>query len=189
MPERVDAQISEDDLESLRELASENERAQAVQQFTHIEQPDENLPTAAELMEQSTQMASLYPNMDRDSVWQSRLPRRRFISANTREYEFASYMQAWVAKVERVGNLNYPMELRRRKLAGNLLLTVGINQDGSVESIDIRRSSGLPELDESAMHIVRLAEPYSPLPENISSRVDVLHITRTWKFSSGYRLE
>lgn len=189
MPQQVDAQIPNDDLDSLRELVSENEQAQAVQQFTHIEQADENLPTAAELMEQSTQMASLHPNMHRENVWQSRLPRRRFISANTREYEFASYMQAWVAKVERIGNLNYPMEVRRRKLVGNLLMTVGINRDGSVESIDIRRSSGFAELDRSAMRIVRLAAPYSPLPENISSRVDVLHITRTWKFSSGYRLE
>ncbi len=189
MPQQVDAQIPNDDLDSLRELVSENEQAQAVQQFTHIEQADENLPTAAELMEQSTQMASLHPNMHRKNVWQSRLPRRRFISANTREYEFASYMQAWVAKVERIGNLNYPMEVRRRKLVGNLLMTVGINRDGSVESIDIRRSSGFTELDRSAMRIVRLAAPYSPLPQNISSRVDVLHITRTWKFSSGYRLE
>lgn len=189
MPQQVDAQIPNDDLDSLRELVSENEQAQAVPQFTHIEQADENLPTAAELMEQSTQMASLHPNMHRENVWQSRLPRRRFISANTREYEFASYMQAWVAKVERIGNLNYPMEVRRRKLVGNLLMTVGINRDGSVESIDIRRSSGFAELDRSAMRIVRLAAPYSPLPENISSRVDVLHITRTWKFSSGYRLE
>ena len=94
-----------------------------------------------------------------------------------------------MAKVERIGNLNYPMELLRRKLVGDLLMTVGINQNGSVESIDIRRSSGFPALDESAMRIVRLAAPYSPLPQNISSRVDVLHITRTWKFSSGYRLE
>ena len=189
MAAQANAQIPNDDLDSLRELISENERAQPVQQITHIEQADVKLPTAAELMEQSMQMASLHPDMQRENIWQSSLPRRRFISANTREYEFASYMQAWVAKVERVGNLNYPMELRRRKLVGNLLLTVGINQDGSVESIDIRRSSGLPELDRSAMHIVRLAAPYSPLPENISSRVDVLHITRTWKFSSGYRLE
>jgi protein TonB len=81
------------------------------------------------------------------------------------------------------------VEIRRRKLVGNLLMTVGIHRDGSVESIDIRRSSGMPELDEAAKRIVRLAAPYSPLPDNIASRVDVLHITRTWKFSTGYRLE
>jgi len=58
-----------------------------------------------------------------------------------------------------------------------------------VESIELRRSSGMQALDEAAMRIVRLAAPYSPLPGNISDTVDVLHITRTWKFTTGYRLE
>ncbi len=189
MPEQVDSQTLADESDSLQEVISEVDSARPVQQVTRIEQTEEELPSAAELMQQSRQIANLQPNMQRENEWQSRLPRRRFISANTREYEFASYMQAWVAKVERIGNLNYPMEVRRRKLVGNLLMTVGINQDGSVESIAIRRSSGFAELDESARRIVRLAAPYSPLPENIKSKVDVLHITRTWKFSTGYRLE
>ncbi len=188
-PEQVDSQLPAETLDALQEIISENQQARPVQQISRIEQPDEDFPSAQDLMQQSMQIADLRPNMQREDEWKSRLPRRRFISANTREYEFASYMQAWVAKVERVGNINYPMEVRRRKLVGNLLLTVGINRDGSVESIEIIRGSGLQELDDAAVRIVRLAGPYSPLPENISSKVDVLHITRTWKFSSGYRLE
>jgi protein TonB len=117
------------------------------------------------------------------------LPRRRFISANTREYEYATYMAAWVAKVERVGNLNYPLELKQRGVAGDLLMTVGIQRDGSVESIRIQRPSGIPELDEAATRIVRLAAPYSPLPPEIADDIDVLHITRTWRFSNGNRFE
>ena len=66
-------------------------------------------------------------------------------------------------------------------------MTVGINQDGSVESIDIMRSSGLPQLDNAATRIVRLAGPYSPLPEYIKGSVDVLHITRTWRFSRDFK--
>ena len=66
-------------------------------------------------------------------------------------------------------------------------MTVGINQDGSVESIDIQRSSGLPQLDLAATRIVHLAAPYSPLPEYIRNSVDVLHITRTWQFSRDFR--
>jgi protein TonB len=152
---------------------------------TTIEQPDPTLPSMAELMRQRMEVAELQARLQQERAFESRLKRRRFISANTREYEFASYMQAWVSKVERVGNLNYPQEIRRRKLVGDLLLTVGINHDGSVESIDIRRSSGMPELDEAALRIVRLAAPFAPLPQNIRSQVDVLHITRTWKFSTG----
>jgi protein TonB len=72
---------------------------------------------------------------------------------------------------------------------GDLLMTVGINPDGSVESIDIRRSSGMPELDDAAVDIVQLAAPFAPLPQDIRSQVDVLHITRTWRFSTGHRFE
>jgi protein TonB len=132
-------------------------------------------------------MAKLQPGIKRDRESQSKLPRRKWISANTREYEFAAYMQAWVAKVERVGNLNYPEEVRRLKLVGDLVMTVGINLDGSVESVDIRRSSGKSQLDQAAIRIIRLAGPYSPLPEHINASVDVLHITRTWRFSRDFQ--
>ena len=157
------------------------------QQITSIEQPEPPLPSAAELMQESMAMAKLQPGIQRDRESKSKLPKRKWISANTREYEFAAYMQAWVAKVERVGNLNYPEEIRRLMLVGDLVMTVGINLDGSVESIDIQRSSGYPQLGQAATRIVRLAGPYSPLPEHINATVDILHITRTWRFSRDFK--
>ncbi len=169
------------------QILIEDEQAEFTQQITSIEQPEPPKPSAALLMQESMTMAKLQPGIQRDRESQSKLPRRKWISANTREYEFAAYMQAWVAKVERVGNLNYPEEIRRLKLTGDLLMTVGINVDGSVESIDIQRSSGKPQLDQAATRIVRLAGPYSPLPENINASVDVLHITRTWRFSRDFK--
>jgi len=165
----------------------ENDQAEFTQQITSIEQPEPPMPSAALLMQESMTMAKLQPGIQRDRDSQSKLPRRKWISANTREYEFAAYMQAWVAKVERVGNLNYPEEIRKMKLTGDLVMTVGINVDGSVESIDITRSSGKPQLDQAATRIVRLAGPYSPLPEHINASVDVLHITRTWRFSRDFQ--
>ena len=117
---------------------------------------------------------------------ESKLPRREFVSANTRAYEFASYMSAWVGKVERVGNLNYPTELRQRKLHGDLILTVGIDWNGDVESVEIMRSSGVRDIDNAAVDIVRLASPYAPLPDNIRESTDILHITRTWRFEAAF---
>jgi len=131
-------------------------------------------------------LASLQPELSRQRQSVSRLPKREFISANTKEYEFASYMSAWVSKVERVGNLNYPSELRRQKLHGDLILTVGIFQNGTVESIDVKRSSGIREIDDAAIRIVQMAAPYAPLPDNITERVDILHITRTWRFEAAF---
>ncbi len=169
------------------QILVEEDNTEFAQQITRIEQPEPPLPSAALLMQESMSMAKLQPGIQRDRESQSKLPRRKWISANTREYEYAAYMQAWVAKVERVGNLNYPEEIRRLKLTGDLVMTVGINLDGSVESIDIQRSSGKPQLDQAATRIVRLASPYSPLPDYINANVDVLHITRTWRFSRDFK--
>jgi protein TonB len=180
---QIEQQVPEVSIEA-REVIAVDAFTDTAVQTTDIEQPETEIPNAAELMQQSLEMASLQPELSHERQWQSKLPRREFISANTREYEFASYMSSWVSKVERVGNLNYPSELRRKKLHGDLVLTVGINQNGTVESIDVKRSSGVTEIDEAAVRIVRLAAPYAPLPDNITDRVDVLHITRTWRFES-----
>ncbi len=185
MPMTVEEQQPLESADAREQLTRPDDAARPVQQVTRVENPEPVFPTAAELMRQRMRVAELQANLQDSADLSSSLKRRRFISANTREYEFASYMQAWVAKVERVGNLNYPPEVRRRRLVGDLLMTVGINQDGSVESIDVRRSSGMAELDEAARRIVMLAAPYSPLPPDIAAQVDVLHITRTWKFTTG----
>ena len=186
-PVRNEEQVPELSIEA-REVIAVEQPLEAPLPPTDIEQPEQEVPTAAELLQQSMEMASVQPEISRESQWQSKLPKRKFISANTREYEYASYMSAWVSKVERVGNMNYPSELRRNKLHGDLVLTVGINQNGTVESINVKRSSGMDEIDEAAIRIVRLAAPYAPLPDNITDNVDVLHITRTWRFESAFDL-
>lgn len=188
MPATAEPLAAEQTADTREQLVTDGAQ-QVVPDETDIEQPPVELPSVAELMRQRMEIAELQARLERERAFESRLKRRRFISASTREYEFATYMQAWVSKVERVGNLNYPTEIRRRRLVGDLLMTVGINPDGSVESIDIRRSSGMPELDEAALSIVRLASPFAPLPPDIRAKVDVLHITRTWKFSTGHRFE
>ena len=110
--------------------------------------------------------------------------RHKHITRATRELRFANYMDAWVKKVERVGNLHYPLEIRRRKLSGHLTLDVAIRRDGSVASIDILTPSKHPELDRAAVDIVRLGAPYAPLPADIRADTDLLHITRVWRFTS-----
>ena len=109
-------------------------------------------------------------------------PKRKFISATTKEYEYAAYMDTWRRKVERVGNLNYPEKAKKLNLSGSLQLDVALNKDGSINEITLRRSSGEKVLDDAAIRIVELAAPYSPFPKNIENQVDILHILRTWQF-------
>ncbi len=140
--------------------------------------------TARELMEHSLEMARLAAEVERQSEAYAKRPKRKFISASTREYSYAAYMRAWVAKIERIGNLNYPDEARRRQLHGALVLTVAVQRDGSIERIDVIQSSGVDVLDQAAIRIVELGAPFTPLPAS-DEQIDVLHITRTWQFLEG----
>jgi len=140
------------------------------------------LPTAAQLITRSFAMASLNAELQQKLELRARRPRRKFISANTKEFRFAAYMEAWRAKVERVGNINYPDEARQLDLSGSLLLDVALNPDGSVREITVRRSSGKKVLDDAAVRIVELASPFAPFPDDFLREIDILHVTRTWKF-------
>ena len=153
------------------------------------EQPARKRPTAAALLTNSFKIASLSAEIRRKMESKAERPRRKFISASTKEFRYASYMEAWRAKVERVGNLNYPDQARREKLSGSLILDVALNQDGSINQITVRRSSGHKILDDAAVRIVELASPFAPFPDHIREETDILHITRTWQFlnNRGFR--
>jgi len=144
--------------------------------------------SATMLISQSLAMASLNAELAQRLEARAKRPKRKFISATTTEYRYAAYMEAWRTKVERVGNLNYPEEARRNKLAGSLILDVALRADGSVSGIAVRRPSGFKVLDDAAIRIVNLAQPFAPFPDNISGEVDILHITRSWQFMHNYRL-
>ncbi len=144
--------------------------------------PPTQLPTAAQLLTRSFALASLNADLQQRLDARATNPRQKYISANTREFRYAAYMEAWRAKVERIGNINYPDEARRRELSGNLLLDVALYPDGSVAEITVRRSSGHKVLDAAAVRIVELAAPFAPFPDDIREEVDILHVTRTWKF-------
>ncbi|PZO65726.1 MAG: energy transducer TonB [Pseudoxanthomonas suwonensis] len=147
----------------------------------------DDLPLGNEKIQHDVEMARLAAEIHLRSQRYARRPKRKFVSASTREYEYATYLRQWVDRVERVGNLNYPDEARRRGIGGTLVITVAIRRDGTVERADIIQSSKIPLLDQAAMRIVRLAEPYPPLPKT-KDNIDVLHVTRTWQFLPGGQL-
>lgn len=154
-----------------------------VQGPTRSEEPSPQV-SGRDMADRSLAMFNLQAQIARQTqVYQER-PRKRFIGANAREYRFAQYEEDWRAKIERVGTVNYPAEARG-KLYGTLRLTVTIRPDGSVESIDLDRSSGLKILDQAAFRIVQLAGPFAAFPESIRKDTDLLVITRTWFFAQG----
>ena len=145
-------------------------------------------PSANELMQRTLEAMRIEARIAKDiEVYQQR-PKRRFVGARADEYRFARYVEDWRSKIERVGNLNYPEAARQFKLYGSLLLTVSIRSDGSVESVEINRSSGQRVLDAAALKIVEMSAPFASFPPDIRRDTDVLHITRTWMFTKGDEL-
>ena len=143
-------------------------------------QPNPGLVTRAQ---RDAERAQLNAEISREwQTFQGR-PRHKYVNARTQEYRYALYMDAWRAKVERIGNLNYPEEAKRRRLTGSLVLDVALKTDGTVASISVLRSSGQKLLDDAAVRIVELASPFAPFTPEMRSETDILHITRTWKFN------
>lgn len=142
-----------------------------------------------DLVQRSLEIARLEAQINKRLDMYEKMPRRKFIGARTQEYRYAQYVEDWRAKVERIGNLNYPEMARREKIYGKLMLTVSIRSDGSVESIEISRPSGQRILDAAAIRIVKLASPYPPFPPDIRKETDILSITRTWMFTTNDQLE
>lgn len=148
------------------------------------ETPELKRVTSQELIERSMEMARLSAELDRERNLYAKRPKRKFVSANTREYAYAAYMRAWVARIERLGTVNYPEQAKRLGISGDVLLTAAVRRDGSLESIELIQSSGHDFLDMAARRVVEMGAPYPPLPKN-ADNIDVLHITRTWQWLPG----
>jgi protein TonB len=151
-----------------------------------VEEPGAQ-PSGRDLADLTLAAMRLQAQIDRQIEQYQKRPRKQFIGANAAEYRFAQYEEDWRLKIERVGTTNYPAEARGR-LYGNLRLTVTIRPDGSVESIELDRSSGLDVLDAAAFKIVRMATPFAAFPPDIRRDTDLLVITRTWFFGQGDKI-
>jgi protein TonB len=145
--------------------------------------PAQPQPAQPGTTERQQERARLSAEISRSWQEYQQRPKRKFINARTQEYKYATYMDAWRAKVERIGNLNYPEQARRQRLAGSLMLDVALNADGSINAVAVRRSSGHKLLDDAAVRIVELAAPFPAFPPDIRHDTDILHIVRTWKFN------
>jgi protein TonB len=136
---------------------------------------------SAEMLQQQIAQLGTEIRLSQQSAEQTKI---KFVdSVSAHKYIAAQYMKDWEDKVERTGNLNYPEVAAKKNFSGTLTMDVGIKADGSIYSIRINQSSGNPALDEAAKRIVRMSAPFAPLPVDLRKELDVLVITRVWKFS------
>lgn len=136
----------------------------------------------------NNEIASLEAQLaDEQQAYAKRPKIHRLSAASTMRDKGAWYKEDWRKKIERIGNLNYPEEARRKQIYGSLRMMVSINHDGSLYEVLVLESSGQPLLDRAAQKIVRLAAPFAPFSGDLAD-IDRLEIIRTWKFARGDKL-
>lgn len=187
-PEQTAQRLRQLEQESKR-LLTRNRSDYSVAEDKTQEQQNSDGADGRDLVERSLEIARLEAQISKSLDMYEKMPKRKFIGARTQEYRYAQYVEDWRAKVERIGNLNYPEVARSQKIYGSLTLTVSIKADGSVDSIEINRPSGQRILDAAAIRIVKLSAPFAPFPPDIRKDTDILSITRTWTFTSSDKLE
>lgn len=175
--------------EEVKRLLTRVKGDYTVEQKKIVTQQEETTLNGQDLVQRSLEIARLEAEINKSISLYEKMPKRKFIGARTQEYRYAQYVEDWRSKVERVGNMNYPEAARRQKIYGKLTLTVNIRSDGSVENVEINKSSGQRILDAAAQRIVKLAAPYAPFPADIRKETDILSITRTWTFTTNDQLE
>jgi len=143
---------------------------------------DQSHPGSAEV-ERRERLARAQAEIAKQISDYQKRPRKHHFMPSASEYRYARYVEDWRARVEKIGNQNYPDDARGRYY-GALRMTVAIRKDGSVADTLVDQSSGSPVLDRAARRIVQLAAPYPPFPPEIARDTDILEITRTWIFTN-----
>ena len=165
--------------------------------FQVLEDPEQQNKTLEEQFVGKTQVpsrlssdiATLEALLDQQRQAYAKRPRiRRLTSVSAKSAVDAQYLDDWRRRIERIGNIHYPSEAKRNQLYGQLRLAVSILPNGYVKDIEVLHSSGVRVLDDAAMRIVRLAEPFDTFPTALKDEVDRLEIIRTWQFVPGNRL-
>jgi periplasmic protein TonB len=177
----------------LTQQKSRVQTATAPPQPVPQETPQVQVPPAPTITKDDIERSLQIQRMEAEisKMWDAyqKRPRRYSVGASTAEYRFARYIEDWRVKVMRIAEHNYPQAASDKKIYGSLLLTVSIKANGTIENIELRRSSGHKVLDDAAMRIVRMGAPYAAFPPDIARDTDVIDISRTWRFTSSDRIE
>lgn len=91
------------------------------------------------------------------------------VPLDTPDPKYKEYFDLVRERIRR--NWGYPREAADRGIEGQLLIEFHIAKSGQLEYIELRRTSGVPVLDEYAMNAIRLAQPFPPVPDPLARRI------------------
>ncbi len=84
-------------------------------------------------------------------------------SFDAREYRFLLYNRRLKERIESIWV--YPPDAAAQGIYGDLILRFTIKKDGKIGTVELVRTSGHKNLDDSAMRALKEGAPYWPLPD------------------------
>lgn len=183
LPQFSENQSAPHDVAQLTTLESER-AVTPTDKEESTEAPSESQPKP-NLLQKSLEIASLEAKFAEQKQAYAKRPRIvRVTAVSARQTSSAFYLENWRKELERIGNLNYPDEARRRRLQGNVRVLVALDPDGTIHEMEILQSSGYRILDDAVIRIIRLAAPFAPFTDRMRAEMDRLEIIRTFDFRS-----
>ncbi len=104
------------------------------------------------------------------------IPRRyRIFSRADSNAAAAKYAQLWTGRVEKSLIPDSMRETLKQRHA-DPMVTVAVRADGSVQSVTLVTSSGVPAVDEWVRRVARDLQPYPVFPPDLAFDYDVVEI-------------
>jgi len=88
------------------------------------------------------------------------------VPLDTRDPRYTDYFEQIRRRIKE--NWIYPHEAGDRGIGGQLVIEFAIRKDGWLQFVDLKRSSGVPILDQYALNALKLAQPFPPIPDSVS---------------------
>jgi TonB family protein len=88
------------------------------------------------------------------------------VPLDTRDPRYTDYFEKIRRQIR--ANWVYPREAGERGIGGQLVIEFGIRKDGWLQFVELRRSSGVPVLDQYALNALKLAQPFPPVPDSVA---------------------
>ncbi len=139
----------------------------------------------ADLPESRLEVARLEAQIAREWEAYQELPKRKFVGARTQSVVYAEYRRPVAAEASSAWAP--PISRKKRasaRMFGSVMVTVAIRADGTVERVEIDRSSGSPGPGcRGGAHRHAGWRRSSRSPPTCGKEADILHITRNWAFT------
>lgn len=166
--------------------------AQVTRMLAALPPPDpRNITESAEAREQDERRRQLLQHLaeiERRIEIENARPKRRVVSPSTREEVYAVYYDSLRRKVEDRGTRNFP-EHNGKKLYGELVMIITVDQMGQVLSTEVAESSGNRLLDQRAQAIARAAGPYGSFTPAMRMQADQILVVSRFRFARDATLQ